>query len=68
MTTVITESDLPLHLKTITSKQWNNLFQFIPEIKQSKNFGYLTPSKKMMKILSNFPRMYRQMSSAGLKK
>lgn len=55
MTTVITESDLPLHLKTITSKQWNNLFQFIPEIKQSKNFGYLTPSKKKDKNIIEFP-------------
>jgi hypothetical protein len=49
------EKEFPIFLKEITPEQWQQLFELIPSIKNTKNYGHLEGMKEVEKGVFTFP-------------
>lgn len=43
------------HLKTLTIKDWNKLFNLIPAIEKNENFGEIIPNEELIDSSFTFP-------------
>ena len=50
-----TEIDFPLHFKSISVEQWAKLFDILPEIYSTKDYGQMAKSEKIAEGVYSFP-------------